>query len=407
MNALRAWAWAKLGSSAIAALSSPSDCITGLRGVGLLSGTSIASRGRARPGLSVPPSVKPRAALAPSSTLSAWATLSAMLVWISSTSPVGRSKRLRPALEAVAAVDQLRVDADRRGRAADAARQDMLDAELAGGRLGVAVAQHFRGGAGDDLQARRCATKRCAIPRPCRRRNRPARGSPLKLANGRTAMLLASAAPGLSRNQPPMPGRGERGPAADQQRPARDARPANGRRWRGWWLEPDHRARGIEHIADTAVVVAVALPADQRQRLGLAEAERRVDLVDPDRQIGAAAQRPRRFVADETAVRAGRALAPHDDDAGGLVEWRGDLVAPLVAAADMRIPPDRQALGLRARRPAARPAPGPRPCRRRIRRSSALPGGQSMALCTRCKAFARWLTQALTAFVRVGESLAC
>lgn len=100
----------------------------------------------------------------------------------------------------------------------------------------------------------------------------------------------------------------------------------------------DDCLRRVKHRL-IARIGTVALPTDQLQRLGLAKAERRVDLVDAHREIDVAAQRPRGLVADEAAVAADRALAPHDDHAARVGEILLDRIAPLVAATKVGVPP--------------------------------------------------------------------
>ena len=90
---------------------------------------------------------------------------------------------------------------------------------------------------------------------------------------------------------------------------------------------------------------AIAFPAAERQCLHLAEAERKVDLVNQHRDIDVAFLRPRCLVLDKGALGGDRALAPDDNHAFCRVELGFDHMAPLCAAADLRVPPDRIAVG--------------------------------------------------------------
>lgn len=78
----------------------------------------------------------------------------------------------------------------------------------------------------------------------------------------------------------------------------------------------------------------------------LAETERRFDVVDPDRQIAAAALRPIGLVPDEPPLGADRTLAPHHDDAARSIELLLDVLAPLRPGGDLRVPPDAEPVGL-------------------------------------------------------------
>src|SRR6185295_12277905 len=72
-------------------------------------------------------------------------------------------------------------------------------------------------------------------------------------------------------------------------------------------------------------------------------------IIDPDWQIDAPFHPAGCFVANEPALRSGRALAPHHEHAFGTVELLLDRPPPLVAAADLRVPPDAEPLGLERR----------------------------------------------------------
>jgi len=93
-------------------------------------------------------------------------------------------------------------------------------------------------------------------------------------------------------------------------------------------------------------VGAVAVPALERRRLALPEAQWRHHRIDQHRDIDAALLRPRRLLADEPAFGPDRPFAPHDDDGFRFVELPFDGFAPGVADADMLVPPDGKALGL-------------------------------------------------------------
>ena len=94
-----------------------------------------------------------------------------------------------------------------------------------------------------------------------------------------------------------------------------------------------------------ARVVAIAFPALERERLSLTETERRFHLVDPHRQIGAEPRGACRLVPDEAAGRPDRSFAPDDNDAPGGLQMPEDGVAPFLAGRDVRVPPDRLAIG--------------------------------------------------------------
>ena len=58
------------------------------------------------------------------------------------------------------------------------------------------------------------------------------------------------------------------------------------------------------------------------------------------------ALRARRFIPNEITVLAHRSFAPHDDNAFGLFKLTLDRVSPFLAAADVHVPPNRQAVSL-------------------------------------------------------------
>ena len=119
------------------------------------------------------------------------------------------------------------------------------------------------------------------------------------------------------------------------------ARPAGS----GGGASPASLARTTSQQHLIARVLQVSLPPLERDRLKLAESERWFDGVDADRNIGAPPQRPRSFVPHEPPVRSNRPFAPRYDDAMRPVEMALDLFAPVRAAADMRVPPHRAAIG--------------------------------------------------------------
>src|SRR5262245_38930661 len=94
-----------------------------------------------------------------------------------------------------------------------------------------------------------------------------------------------------------------------------------------------------------AMVRPAPFPALERQRLDLAEAERRFDTVEADRDVCVALLRAPRLIADVMPVMTDRALAPGDDHALGGVEVLLDILVPIGSAADVSVPPDSEALG--------------------------------------------------------------
>lgn len=101
--------------------------------------------------------------------------------------------------------------------------------------------------------------------------------------------------------------------------------------------------------ADRSVarIGGIALPRGQLQGLRLAKAQRRIDLVDRNREVDLATLGAARFVPDEASFRTRRPFAPYDDDAAGSIEMLRDRFTPCFPAAYARIPPDRQALSLK------------------------------------------------------------
>jgi hypothetical protein len=87
----------------------------------------------------------------------------------------------------------------------------------------------------------------------------------------------------------------------------------------------------------------IALPVFKRQRLDLAETERRLNSVEADRDIRIAFLRSPRLVADEMSVMADRSLGPSDDHAFGSLEMLLDILVPVGAATDAGVPPDAEA----------------------------------------------------------------
>ena len=80
----------------------------------------------------------------------------------------------------------------------------------------------------------------------------------------------------------------------------------------------DARPNRVGHRLE-ACVGAIALPAFQRKGLNFAEPKRRLDIVDPNRDIDMAPFGPHRLVANELALGPDRPLAPGDDHAFGSV----------------------------------------------------------------------------------------
>ena len=71
-----------------------------------------------------------------------------------------------------------------------------------------------------------------------------------------------------------------------------------------------------------------------------AKAKGRFNILDPDRQIGAAPLGAVGFVPNEASIGSNRPLAPHDDDALGLIELLLDVPPPFRPGCNLRIPPD-------------------------------------------------------------------
>lgn len=94
-----------------------------------------------------------------------------------------------------------------------------------------------------------------------------------------------------------------------------------------------------------AGVRTIAGPTTQRDGLDFSEAERRFHRIEADRNIYISSLRAARFVTNKIAVMADRPLGPDDDDAFGGVEMFLDVLAPVSAATDMRIPPHAEAFG--------------------------------------------------------------
>ena len=159
--------------------------------------------------------------------------------------------------------------------------------------------------------------------------------------------MLPDAASGLSSSHPPVPASCDcaNADAARDRCAAGDARLAGMDVRMGNGFARDVASNGVHHGLEPPVR-AIALPAFQRQRLDLAEAERRLDPVEADRDISIAPLRAPRLVAHEMAVMADRALAPRDDHAFGGLEMLLDILVPIGAAADMGVPPDAEAFGL-------------------------------------------------------------
>ncbi len=111
------------------------------------------------------------------------------------------------------------------------------------------------------------------------------------------------------------------------------------------------RARPALQVGDQrapARVVAVAVPADQVERVDRAEAQRRLHVLDAQRQQLAGVACARGLVAHEAGVHR-RVRPQHQHDARGR-QLRSDHVGEVVAAGELPVPPHRQAgLGQRRR----------------------------------------------------------
>src|SRR6476469_3684877 len=66
----------------------------------------------------------------------------------------------------------------------------------------------------------------------------------------------------------------------------------------------------------------------------------RFNIVDPDRQVGAATLGAVGFVPDAASIGPNRPLAPDDDDALGLIELLLHFPPPFRPGSNLRIPPD-------------------------------------------------------------------
>src|SRR5262245_53534328 len=96
----------------------------------------------------------------------------------------------------------------------------------------------------------------------------------------------------------------------------------------------------------------LALPADQIVGMGLAEAERKIDLVDAGRAEFPAVLRVTRLVHDEVAFDG--PPAPQHDGAAALVDDFADHLPVAVAGQKVEIPPDVEAELLERMREALR-----------------------------------------------------
>ena len=140
-------------------------------------------------------------------------------------------------------------------------------------------------------------------------------------------------------------GNGERDdPAAGDDGAAVDGGGGAVRTLGGGMVAADDPPRAVEQ-GEVARIVAVAFPAGQRQALGLAKAQWRVDLVDRDGEVDVALDRAAGLVADEAPFAGDRAFAPRDDHAFGGGEVVGDRFAPFVTGTDMRVPPHGETIG--------------------------------------------------------------
>lgn len=94
-------------------------------------------------------------------------------------------------------------------------------------------------------------------------------------------------------------------------------------------------------------MVGVAAPSDQVDGLHFAEPERRTHLIDGDWQVTSTLLGDAGFVANETACRSDGQLGPGDDYALRMLEMLFDLVPPFGSAANVLVPPDADAIGLK------------------------------------------------------------
>jgi len=91
----------------------------------------------------------------------------------------------------------------------------------------------------------------------------------------------------------------------------------------------------------------ISAPTFKRDGLHFTESERQIDRIETQGQIGAPSFRLAGFVAYELAFRSDRPSRPCHQDAFGSFEMFFDVTAPVGAAADMRVPPDVEAFGLK------------------------------------------------------------
>lgn len=102
----------------------------------------------------------------------------------------------------------------------------------------------------------------------------------------------------------------------------------------------------VDECAKAGIGV-ISAPTRKRDGLHFTESERQIDRVEANGQICAPLSRLAGFVAYELAFRSDRAFRPRHQDAFGSFEMLFDVTAPVGAAADMRVPPDVEALGLK------------------------------------------------------------
>ena len=252
---------------------------------------------------------------------------------------------LRPFLDPVLSADQLRADANRGGRAAHAAREDIGDAEFGCGGLGVEIldrvrrcaADHFHPDPGQSVaQLLGDSIREIGLARVARQIGEGHHRDPVR--RNRRAWLQEHPAAD--------PGNRQRTDAPGHHRPPRQARCGDSGRPASRRVAGQMRVDRVDQRRE-ARRGALALPADKIDRLDFAEAERRLDHIDLDRDVASGGLRRARLVAHEAAFGPDRARAPRDDDAARGVEMLLDFLAPVGAAADMRVPPNVKAFGLK------------------------------------------------------------
>ena len=116
-----------------------------------------------------------------------------------------------------------------------------------------------------------------------------------------------------------------------------------------WLGEPFPSARDFFHRRKYVLIVrigSIAVPADERTRLGSAEPKWWMHSVDCDWKIDVPLLRAACLVLDECAFGPHGAFAPYHDDAFCRVQLGFDCLSPSRPAADLLVPPDRIAVRL-------------------------------------------------------------